>query len=98
VSLELDRVSRNKLGCTGKLWYIFYKIIYHVLQAFAFTSMSVVIISTITFILSTMPQLATDLDLILFDNKTGGEAALPVERWQQVRRLKRFLWFDFIRI
>ena len=60
--------------------------------------MSVVIISTITFILSTMPQLATDLDLILFDNKTGGEAALPVERWQKVRRLKRFLWFDFIRI
>jgi hypothetical protein len=53
--------------------------------------MSVVIISTITFILSTMPQLATDLDLILFDNKTGGEAALPVERWQKVRRSYRFL-------
>ena len=38
-----------------------------------------------------MPQLATDLDLILFDNKTGGEAALPIERWEKVRKLKRFL-------
>ena len=53
--------------------------------------MSVVIISTITFILSTMPQLATDLDLILFDNKTVGEPSLPVERWQKVRKLKKFL-------
>jgi len=52
-------------------------------QAFAFTSMSVVIISTITFVLSTMPQLATDLDLILFDNKTGGKAGLPIERWEK---------------
>ena len=48
--------------------------------------MSVVILSTITFVLSTMPQLATDLDLILFDNKTGGEAGLPVERWEKVKK------------
>ena len=46
--------------------------------------MSVVIISTITFVLSTLPQLATNLDLILFENKSVGEADLPVERWEKV--------------
>ena len=49
--------------------------------------MSVVIISTITFILSTMPQLATDLDVILFDNLTVDKVALPVEKWQKVRKI-----------
>ena len=48
--------------------------------------MSMVIISTITFMLSTMPQLAADLDLILFDNKTGEEAGLPIERWEKVTK------------
>jgi hypothetical protein len=52
-------------------------------RAFAFISMSVVIISTITFVLSTLPELATNLDLILFENKSLGEAELPVERWEK---------------
>ena len=56
--------------------------------------MSVVIISTLTFVLSTMPELATDIDLILFDNSTdtyatdgkNGETVL-IERWDQVKDL-----------
>ena len=59
------------------------------LQAFAFTSMSVVILSTITFVLSTMPELATDLDLILFNSEAGGDPGngYPVKRWEKVRIL-----------
>jgi len=52
-------------------------------RMFAFLSMSVVIISTITFLLSTLPQLATNLDLILFENKSGGKTDMPVERWEK---------------
>jgi len=52
-------------------------------QIFAFLSMAVVIISTITFVLSTIPELATNMDLILFENKSAGEDALPVERWEK---------------
>ena len=45
------------------------------IQICAFTSMTVVIISTLTFVLSTMPELAEEIDVVLFDNKTeGGEA------------------------
>ena len=45
--------------------------------------MSVVILSTVTFVLSTMPELTPDLDLILFDNQTS-EEGLPVDRWETV--------------
>ena len=83
---ETSWAAQASCGIYAKRLYIM-----HGPQAFAFTSTSVVIISTITFMLSTMPQLATDLDLILFDNKTRGEAELPVARWQKVRRFERFL-------
>jgi len=46
-------------------------------QITAFTSMSVVIVSTITFILSTMPELTDDIDIILFENNsTAGEVII----------------------
>ena len=32
--------------------------------------MTVVIISTLTFVLSTMPELAEEIDVVLFDNET----------------------------
>ena len=41
-----------------------------VFQICAFTSMTVVIISTLTFVLSTMPELAEEIDVVLFDNET----------------------------
>jgi len=47
----------------------------------AFTSMTVVIISTLTFVLSTMPELAEEIDVVLFDNKTEGGEAVQ-ERWE----------------
>ena len=44
-----------------------------------------VILSTVTFVLSTTPQLAPEMDLILFDieedNSTDSKA---VERWDEV--------------
>jgi len=52
----------------------------------AFTSMSVVVISTVTFVLSTMPELTDDLDLAI-DNITAEEAqiarvdGIAVDRW-----------------
>lgn len=65
----------------------------------AFTSLSVVIISTVTFILSTIPELTDDIDIQLFDNVTDIEASEngqvdertsligpvepPVERWEE---------------
>ena len=52
-------------------------------QICAFTSMTVVIISTLTFVLSTMPELAEEIDVVLFDNETE-TAEDPVERWDQV--------------
>merc|ERR1719458_1019942 len=48
----------------------------------AFTSMTVVIISTLTFVLSTMPELAEDIDVVLFDNETDASEG-SVERWDQ---------------
>ena len=54
--------------------------------------MSVVIISTVTFVLSTMPELTDNIDIMLFDNETdilqnSTEVPLiaPVERWEEVR-------------
>ena len=53
--------------------------------------MSVVVISTVTFVLSTMPELTDNIDILLFDNETDTsinttEAPLvtPVERWEEV--------------
>ena len=45
--------------------------------------MTVVIISTLTFVLSTMPELAEEIDVVLFDNETDGREN-SVERWDQV--------------
>ena len=53
------------------------------LQICAFTSMTVVIISTLTFVLSTMPELAEEIDVVLFDNETEASED-SVERWDQV--------------
>ena len=68
--------------------FFFKKTFFLNFQMFAFLSMSVVIISTITFLLSTLPQLATNLDLILFENKSGGKTDMPVERWEKVSSSK----------
>ena len=51
--------------------------------------MGVVVLSTVVFILSTMPELTDDIDMILFTNTTtenGQQVQLqqPVERWEQV--------------
>ena len=53
--------------------------------------MSVVVISTVTFVLSTMPELTDNIDIMLFDNETENalnstEVPLmaPVERWEEV--------------
>ena len=45
--------------------------------------MTVVIISTLTFVLSTMPELAEEIDVVLFDNETEASED-SVERWDQV--------------
>ena len=59
---------------------------------YAFTSMGVVVISTIVFILSTMPELTDDIDMILFTNTTDADTGvvtqLPVERWEEVRMIQ----------
>ena len=52
-------------------------------QICAFTSMTVVILSTLTFVLSNMPELTEEVDIVLFDNETETEEA-SVERWHQV--------------
>ena len=51
-------------------------------QLYAFTSMGVVILSTVVFILSTMPELADDIDMLPNTNLTAGQ---QVERWEDVR-------------
>ena len=63
------------------------------LQAYAFISLSVVILSTVTFVLSTTPQLAPDLDLILFEiedenSNSSEQTSKVVERWEEVRELE----------
>jgi len=59
-------------------------------RIFAFTSMSVVVISTVTFVLSTMPELTDNIDIMLFDNETDVSTnntdvpfITPVERWEE---------------
>jgi len=56
-------------------------------RLYAFTSMGVVVISTIVFILSTMPELTDDIDMILFTNTTDADTGVvtqqPVERWEE---------------
>ena len=44
--------------------------------------MGVVILSTVVFILSTMPELADDIDMLPNTNLTSGQ---QVERWEDVR-------------
>ena len=89
ISLEPYRVPRDKSCCKSIQYsFPFWNTFFLYFQLFAFLSMSVVIISTITFLLSTLPQLATNLDLILFENKSGGKTDMPVERWEKVSSLK----------
>ena len=61
---------------------------YHIFQLYAFTSMGVVILSTVVFILSTMPELTDEIDMILFtnttDSDTGEVTHVPVQRWADV--------------
>ena len=45
--------------------------------------MGVVVLSTVVFILSTMPELTDDLDMVLFLNSSQPESQ-PVERWEKV--------------
>ena len=63
--------------------------------------MGVVVLSTVVFILSTMPELTDDIDMILFTNTTtenGQQVQLqqPVERWEQVDFVLSFLQLTFI--
>jgi len=54
-------------------------------RIYAFTSMGVVVLSTVVFILSTMPELTDDIDRILFTNSTEGveaPAQAAQERWE----------------
>ena len=51
--------------------------------------MAVVVLSTLVFILSTMPELTDDIDMILFTNSTHSEGTVShrhqtVERWEDV--------------
>ena len=55
--------------------------------------MTVVIISTLTFVLSTMPELAEEIDVVLFDNETEASED-SVERWDQVSSNFYLLFFD----
>ena len=51
--------------------------------------MGVVILSTVVFILSTLPELTDDIDMISTSNTTdskGGGSDQPVERWEDVSR------------
>ena len=50
---------------------------------YAFVSLAVVILSTVTFVLGTVPQLAPDMDLLLFE-ENGTEIKNVVERWEEV--------------
>ena len=51
--------------------------------------MGVVILSTVVFILSTLPELTDDIDMISASNTTdskGGGSDQSVERWEDVSR------------
>jgi len=55
-------------------------------QIFAFLSLSVVILSTVTFVLSTTPQLAPEVDLKLFEETyldNGTVISEKIERWEE---------------
>ena len=53
-------------------------------QIYAFTSMGVVILSTVIFVLSTMPELTDDIDMIPVTNTSDPNAGAAVERWEDV--------------
>ena len=54
--------------------------------------MGVVILSTVVFILSTLPELTDDIDMILFTNTSNVKGAVePVERWEEVSQSVIFL-------
>ena len=49
--------------------------------------MGVVILSTLVFILSTMPELTDDIDLISNTTYNVNEGVKPMERWEDVSEL-----------
>ena len=57
---------------------------YFLFQIYAFTSMGVVILSTVIFVLSTMPELTDDIDMIPVTNTSDPNAGAQVERWEDV--------------
>ena len=69
------------------------------LQLYAFTSMGVVVLSTVVFILSTMPELTDEIDMILFTNttdaSTGQVTQQPVERWEDVSAV---IFYNYLQI
>ena len=90
--MEPNRVPGDFARCPGQAILI----LHHpgltvILQAYAFISLFVVILSTVTFVLSTTPQLAPEMDLILFDiedeNSTDTKA---VERWDEVSLSEKY--------
>ena len=54
-------------------------------KVYAFLSLAVVILSTVTFVLGTIPQLAPDMDILLFE-ENGTEIKNVVERWEEASR------------
>ena len=65
-------------------WICFNIFISLVSKIYAFTSMGVVILSTLVFILSTMPELTDDIDMIPLTNTTDSHQS--VERWEDVSK------------
>ena len=62
--------------------------------------MGVVVLSTVVFILSTMPELTDEIDMILFTNTTdanAGEPPQPVERWEDVSSVFYIIYNSFCR-
>ena len=64
-------------------------------KVYAFTSMGVVVLSTVVFILSTMPELTDTRDMVV-DNTTNinNETADEHERWEKVRKHQTAIWYE----
>lgn len=73
-----------------------------ILQTYAFTSMGVVVLSTVVFVLSTMPELTDDIDIIPLPNTTDPDTGIvtqhPVERWEDVSSKSKKTAIFFIKV
>ena len=103
--MEFDRISGNISGSPGIIHVLRrHQLIFHPFlnvtnfdiffytQIFAFLSLSVVILSTVTFVLSTTPQLAPEVDLKLFEETyldNGTVISEKIERWEEVSFVKQ---------